>query len=97
MRTQIFSIVIILSLVGCEDEDDYGLSMEDRDIMEKAYSETYTYPDGFYFEENLDGSVYYENTVSIRTSESSWIELHTNDKQQAKEWSETASNECLLS
>jgi Mg2+ and Co2+ transporter CorA len=90
---------IILSLLtiviwSCETNDNpfSNLTTEDREIVDKAYSKTYMYPTGFNFQQNLDGSLYYENTVSIRTSQTSWIELSTNDKQQAKDWSETSSS-----
>ena len=68
-----------------------NLSTDEEWIIEKAYSKTYMYPDNFNYEKDLDGSIYYENTVSIRTSETSWIELNTNNKQQAKAWSEISS------
>src|SRR5690606_36636108 len=45
----------------------------------------------FYYETDLQGSPYYENTVSIRASQDLWIELHTNDKEQALNWSEISS------
>jgi len=62
--------------------------MDDEEIKEKAYSKTYFYPEGFEYQTNPDGSIYYENSVSIGTSQTEWIELHTNFKDVAKSWSE---------
>lgn len=79
---------------SCDTNDNpsSNLTPEQRDIVEKAYSKTYQYPPGFNFQRDLDGSLYYENTVSIGASQTSWTELSTGDKQQAKDWSETSSS-----
>ncbi len=98
MKKELFYILTIFLVFSCDvikinHDDDYkiGLSKEDQEIAEKAYSKTYMYPEGFNYEKNLEGSIYYENTVSIRSHQDTWIELNTNDKQQAKDWSEISS------
>jgi len=60
-----------------------------NNILETVYDRNYKYPDGFYHEENLIGSVYYENTVSIKpiNEREEWIELHTLNKEEARNWS----------
>jgi Mg2+ and Co2+ transporter CorA len=94
MKKQLYLILLTLVTWSCENKDNPfpNLTMGEREIVEKAYSENYTYPEGFNFQQDHDGAIYYENTVSIRTSETSWIELNSNDKQQAKEWSEISSS-----
>lgn len=55
-----------------------------------VYDSSYLYPKGFYHESNLNGSVYYENTVSVKPTEEReniWIELNTDDMEQARAWS----------
>lgn len=94
MKTGISIILLTILTLSCQNEDDIpkiSLTTDEREIMEKAYSKTYMFPDNFDYEKTLDGSLYYENTVSIRTSDNTWIELDTNDKLQAKEWSEISS------
>lgn len=92
MRKLLLLIFTSFIFAGCDREDDlFYLSTEDQLVIEKAYSKSYSYPDGFNYDANSDGTPYYENTVSIRASENSWVELHTNEKQQAKSWSEISS------
>ena len=94
MKSGLFLILLTSLTLSCQNEDYFpkiNLTTEEREIIEKAYSKTYMFPDNFNYEKNLNGSLYYENTVSIRTSENTWIELDTNDKQQAKDWSEISS------
>lgn len=78
----------IKEVVTYDDPIEVELLMQDKEILEKVYSKDYLYPEDFFYEKNLEGSTYYENTRSIRVSQTAWIELHTNDKKQAKEWSE---------
>jgi len=94
MKKGLFLTLLAVITWSCENNDNpfLNLTTEEREIVEKAYSKTYMYPTGFNFQQNLDGSLYYENTISIRTSQISCIELNTNDKQQAKEWSEISSS-----
>lgn len=88
-----FQLMLLSCLtIGCQDDDvrKIGLSTEENEIIEKAYSESYLFPDDFGYREDAESTPYYENTVSIRTSEENWIELHTDDKQEARDWSETS-------
>ena len=61
-----------------------------NEYLKLAYDWNYQFPEGFYFENNGRNSVYYVNTVSTKPSSERkpiWIELHTNDKNEAKNWS----------
>ena len=58
-----------------------------NDVLKLAYDRNYKYPDGFYYEKNLIGSVYYENNLSIKPKSNSNIELHTLNKEEARNWS----------
>ncbi len=93
-KTGIFITSFIVLTWSCDTHDNPFaiLTTDDEEIVEKAYSKTYMYPPGFKFQQNLDGSVYYENTVSIRASQTAWIELSTHNRQQAKSWSEISSS-----
>jgi len=92
MKKGLFTLHIICFFVACDTDDPFSnILVEDREIIEKAYSTTYQFPEDFYYETDLQGSPYYENTVSIRASQDLWIELHTNDKEQALNWSEISS------
>lgn len=76
-------------ITGCEiHKDDYDRS---NPILVKAYSSDYKYPEGFYYESIDSGSIYYVNTVSIKQLEQRehiWVELATNDINEARNWSE---------
>ena len=89
MRKYLLILIGVLFTVSCDKEDN--LDSANDEFLELAYDKTYQYPDGFYYEKNLIGYVYYENTVSIKPTderENIWIELNTNDKEQAKTWSD---------
>jgi hypothetical protein len=94
MKKRLLFLLLTSIICSCEYNDNslISLTTEDREIIEKAYSRDYMYPPGFDFDQDLDGSLYYENTVSIGRSQTSWLELSTNDKQKAKQWSETSSS-----
>lgn len=65
----------------------------DQELLELAYS-SYKFPDDFYQEELNGGSIYYVNTVSVlpvNEREHIWIELCTEDRDQAFAWSESSS------
>ena len=82
-------LIGILLFISCDKDEN--LDSVNDEFLELAYDKTYQYPDGFYYERNLIGYVYYENTVSIKPTnerENIWIELNTNDKEQAKTWSD---------
>ena len=89
MRKYLLILIGVLFIVSCDKEDNPDSANDE--FLELAYDKTYQYPDGFYCEKNLIGYVYYENTVSIKPTderENIWIELNTNDKEQAKTWSD---------
>ena len=65
----------------------------DDNIMRAVYS-SYKYPATFQQEDYQGASPYYENTISIyrdKERPSYWIELSTNDRNQAYAWSESSS------
>lgn len=89
MRKYILALIGLAFLISCE-KDKAIYSIPDNRLLNFAYDNDYQYPDGFFHEVNLIGSVYYENTVSIKPMNERkriWIELNTNDKEQAKTWS----------
>lgn len=92
MNRNILTTVTTLFLLitgACKKNDMIGSISDDR-LLNFAYDKDYQFPEGFFHEGNLIGSVYYENTVSVRPMnerENIWIELNTNDKEQAKTWS----------
>ena len=89
MRKYILLFIGFTFFISCDKDDTIGSTPDDR-FLELAYDKSYQYPDGFYHETNLIGYIYYENTVSIKPTnerENIWIELNTNDKEQAKTWS----------
>lgn len=62
---------------------------EENQIVQLAYNINYLYPNGFY----KNDSGYYENTVSVTPlslRKDIWIELSTNDKNQALAWSDSS-------
>lgn len=90
---QILIFVIIL-LTSC-DKDKPIKTDDENLILELAYNNDYLYPNGFYHETNSEGSVYYENTVSItpiNERQHIWIELATNDKSEALLWSNNSNS-----
>ena len=77
-------------MLSC-DNDEINRTDEDERILKLAYSKDYFYPTGFYHEIIDSGSIYYENTVSIKSiteRDHIWIELHTNNKNEARVWSD---------
>ena len=90
MKPFLFSVLVLVFTISC-DKDKVIRTFEEEQILELAYSEDYTYPAGFYHEINDAGSPYYENSVSIRPlseRDHIWIELSTNDKNEARLWSD---------
>lgn len=62
-------------------------------LFDLAYSDM-KLPDGFYKEDSLANSVYYENTISIKPlseRENKWVQLSTDNKDTARNWSELSS------
>ncbi len=89
MRKFLLVFIGILFFISCDDDDNFHPA--DARFLNLAYDKNYQYPEGFYSENSIAVPVYYENTVSIKPvneRESIWIELNTNDKEQAKTWSD---------
>lgn len=90
MKPFLFAVLLLVVTTNC-DKDRVIRTPEEEQILELAYSEDYSYPIGFYHEINDAGSPYYENTVNIRPPSERdhiWIELSTNDKTEARLWSD---------
>jgi len=85
-------ILFLFVIAGCDkDKDKVIRTPEEEHILELAYSKDYSYPVDFYHGVNDTGSPYYENTVSImpvNERQDIWIELNTNDKNEARLWSD---------
>lgn len=81
----------IIKIVTYDEPIPVELLATDAEIVNKTYDVSYFFPADFTYEKYSEGSLYYENTVSTRTNEAVSIELHTNDKAQARAWSETSS------
>ena len=84
-KVYISLFVVLVLFVSC-DKNEKLEPDEPSELISLAYDKDYNYPVGFYFEKDLIGSTYYENTVSVN-KESSWIELHTTNKDEARNWS----------
>lgn len=92
MKRFIGIIFILPLLISC-DENETIRAEDENKILELAYNSDYQYPDEFYHETISDGSVYYENTISIKPipeREHIWIELSTNDKNEALSWTNSS-------
>jgi len=90
VRKYLLLIIGFSIFISCDEEEPVDSAINDK-FIELAYDKSYQYPEGFYYEKNLTGYVYYENTVSIKPADERkhiWIELNTNDKEQAKIWSD---------
>ncbi len=89
MRKYILVLIGFVFLMSCE-KDNIIYSIPHDKLLDLAYDNDYEFPNGFFHEINLSGSVYYENSVSIKPvteRKSIWIELNTDNKEQAKTWS----------
>jgi hypothetical protein len=82
-----------VNVIFINDEQVYcynGKELSDEELLELAYDGTYFYPDGFYKDLSSSGdNIYYVNTVSIspiNQRDTKWIELSTNDKNEALMW-----------
>ena len=94
MINRIIILIIFCISLSCEDDTVLG-PYEQVEIVKLAYDRQYKVPDNFYWEVDLDGSIYYENTVSISPidlREHTWIELATNNRDSAFHWSEASSH-----
>jgi hypothetical protein len=74
---------------GLFDRPDPTSGITDQEIWDASYGDV-RLPPGFYTEE-LDGSLYYMNSISItplEERENAWYELCTEDAAQARTWSD---------
>ena len=86
MKNYLLAIIVAFVTISC-DKDMIITTPEEDHILELAYSDNYIYPEGFHHV----GSAYYVNTLSITPiseREHMWIELNTNDKDEARLWSD---------
>jgi hypothetical protein len=94
IRTKPFLLILLFIIVftSCEgDNNNVIRTPAEEQILELAYDPGYNYPDGFYHEDVESRSVYYDNTLSITPlseREHIWIELNTDDKNEARLWSD---------
>ena len=94
-------VAVVICLVGftvfsgCEssdykDENDYEqeepTNKNDDFFWNLAFDDDFFFPDDFFLEQNLIGSTYYENTISVYWRAPS-IELHTTNRDEARNWS----------
>jgi hypothetical protein len=97
------NLIILLSffqfIVSCNKENNIQVNSnrtaDENQILELAYNSNYLYPTGFYQDTILNGSTYYENTVSVKPvneRKNIWIELSTNDRGEAISWSDSSNN-----
>ena len=90
MKNLLFAVLLIIFTASC-DKVKVIITPEEDPILKLAYSEDYSYPEGFYHEIRGIGSPYYVNTISVKPlteREGIWIELNTNDKSEARLWSD---------
>jgi hypothetical protein len=85
MKRLLLALVLPVFLIGCEKMDS-----EDKTLLELAYDKNYSNPEGFYKDPaSPEHAKYYINTVSIspiNNRDSAWIELSTDDKNEALLW-----------
>ncbi|MCL2290810.1 MAG: hypothetical protein FWC34_08960 [Bacteroidetes bacterium] len=85
MKQLLFALVLPFLLIGCKK-----MNSDDEMLLKLAYDRNYQYPEGFYKDPiSPKHNIYYMNTVSISPiddRDSRWIELSTNDKNEALAW-----------
>ncbi len=85
-------LILVLGLIfQCCDKNKIIRTDYESFIIDIAYDKDYQYPTDFYHESIANGFTYYENTVSTTpriNDDHIWIELATNDREQAFNWSE---------
>ena len=84
----ILFLIFLCFLINCSDQSSNNIS-EDEEILNLVYS-AYKFPENFYTEDLDGGSIYYENTVSVKpvNQRDAWFELSTNSRDTAFYWSE---------
>ncbi len=94
MKNVIVLLIILLSVAACDKTGDLR-DPEEEGLLELAYDPDYHYPPGFYHENANSYNIYYINTVSIKPPaerEHVWIELHTNNQDTARLWSDLSNS-----
>jgi hypothetical protein len=84
-------MLAIIGLISCNIIPDIP-TPEENDIIRMAYSDTLIYAEDFYSDPS-EYSVYYVNTISVTPTsqrEHSWIDLATDDYQQARAWMDSS-------
>lgn len=88
-KNYILVLLFPFFLLSCE-KMDLEKKLSDEELLELAYDRNYFYPEGFYEDPaSPEDNIYYVNTVSIspiNQRDSKWIELSTNDKEEALMW-----------
>jgi hypothetical protein len=87
-------VALFLLMTGCSKRianqfNGSNRTAEENQIVQLAYNINYQYPIGFY----KNDSGYYENTTSVTPlsqRKDIWIELSTNDRNQALAWSDSS-------
>ena len=83
-------VVFFVLLISCEKVGDEKEEFQKNRYVEMAYDDSSFFPDGFFQDAAAPGhNVYYVNTVSIspiNQRDSRWIELSTNDRDEALMW-----------
>jgi len=83
-------LIVMVGFLSCERQNGLpqdGLS--DDKLLSIAYDRYYLHPEGFYQDPTWPDAFYYVNTVSIspiNQRDSRWIELSTNDRDEALKW-----------
>jgi len=85
MNVSVLFFIALLLFVSC-DKNELPELFSNDELLELVYDKNYEYPVGFYLEQVLLGSTYYENSVSVN-KQPTWIEFHTTKKNEARNWS----------
>ena len=88
----LFLVSLVAAGLSCNKDGDLTQTVNEDQILQMVYS-SYKYPQGFYQEELTKSSIYYENSVSVKPMqqrETYWVELCTNDHDQARAWSDSS-------
>lgn len=91
----IYLFLIALTLLSCNDNNlvEPIINISNDTLYNFAYYGK-QWPEGFYQEDSMEGSIYYENTISIKPlneRKDIWIELCTDNIDTARTWSELSS------
>jgi hypothetical protein len=94
LKKLFYLISLLLISFSCSENLTEPVNITDDELYNLAYS-NWKWPENFYSEDSLEGSIYYENTVSIKPlteRENIWIQLCTDNIDTARKWSELSSN-----